>query len=352
MEKAVLVGIKFKNDDLPLNESLEELRQLALTSGAETIGVLMQNRAVPDKKYFIGRGKMEELKNLCETLSPDLIIMDQEVSASHIRNLEDSLGVKVIDRTELILDIFAQHAHTREGKLQVELAQSEFIMTRLSGRGVSFSRLGGGIGTRGPGETKLEVDRRRIRKKISDLKTEIDSISKNRNLLRQKRKSSQIKVGAIVGYTNSGKSTLLNSLARTNVLVEDKLFATLDPVTKRVYLPGNKVILLTDTVGFIQKLPHQLIDAFKATLEETTEADFLVHVVDASSPYMEDQIASVYKVLEEMGIIAKPILTLFNKIDICKPPKALLKKYDPAVFISAYYKTGFEELTKSLLKLL
>ena len=352
MEKAILVGIKLKNDEIPIEESLAELKQLAATSGAETVGTLTQNREVPDKKYFIGPGKMQELKTLCEATSAELAIIDHDVSASHIRNLENDLGIKVIDRTELILDIFAQHAHTREGKLQVELAQSEFIMTRLTGRGISLSRLGGGIGTRGPGETKLEMDRRRIKRKISDIKKELESVSMNRHLLREKRKSSRIKVGAIVGYTNSGKSTLLNSLARANVLVENKLFATLDPVTKRVYLPGGKVILLTDTVGFIQKLPHQLIDAFKATLEETIEADFLLHVVDASSPYMEDQITSVYKVLEEIGIITKPILTLFNKIDICKPPKALLKKYDPAVFISAYYKTGFEELTRSLLKLL
>lgn len=352
MEKAILVGVKLKTDQTPLNESLEELEQLASTSGAETVGSITQNRVMPDRKYFIGHGKMVELKALCETLAADLVIIDQEVSASHIRNLEDELGIKVIDRTELILDIFAQHAHSREGKLQVELAQSEFLSTRLIGHGMSLSRQGGGIGTRGPGETKLEVDRRRIRRKISELKDEIELISKSRHLSREKRQASRIKVGAIIGYTNSGKSTLLNSLAKTNVLAENKLFATLDPVTKRVYLPEGGVILLTDTVGFIQKLPHQLIDAFKATLEETIEADFLIHVVDASSKYMEDQISAVYKVLEEMQIINKPILTLFNKIDVCDPPKALLKKYDPAVFISAYYKTGFEELTKALVKLL
>jgi len=350
MEKTILAGIKFKGEKIPLNESLEELKQLARTSGAKISGILTQNREKPDNRYYIGEGKLEELKNLCAATSADLVIFDHEISPSQIRNLEDFLGIKVIDRTELILDIFAQHAHSREGVLQVELAQSEFQLTRLTGHGVSLSRLGGGIGTRGPGETKLEVDRRRIRRKISELKKELEAVKKNRRLLREKRKSSNVLTGAIVGYTNSGKSTLLNSLARANVLAEDKLFATLDPVTKRVYLPDGRIILLTDTVGFIQNLPHQLIDAFRATLEEVVEADFLIHVVDSSSPYMEDQIESVYKVLEEIGAITKNVLTVFNKIDKEKPPKNIIKKFDPSVCISALYRTGFEDLTKALLK--
>lgn len=351
MEKAILVSIKFKNEKTPLNESLEELKQLARTSGAQVMGNLSQNREKPDIKYFIGAGKLEELKDLCSTTEADLVIFDHEINPGQIRNLEDALGIKVIDRTELILDIFAQHARTREGVLQVNLAQAEFQMTRLVGHGISLSRLGGGIGTRGPGETKLEVDRRRIRAKISQLKKELEAVKKSRHLLREKRKASNILTGAIVGYTNSGKSTLLNSLARANVLTEDKLFATLDPVTKRVYLPDGRTILVTDTVGFIQNLPHQLIDAFRATLEEVIEADFLIHVVDSSSLYMEDQIEAVYQVLEEIGAITKNILTVFNKIDKVEPPKNILEKFDPSVCISALYRTGFEDLTTALVKL-
>lgn len=351
-EKAIIVGIKFKDEKFPLDESLEELKQLARTSGAQTIASITQTREKPDSKYFIGTGKVEELKNLVEEKNADIVIFDHEISPAQIRNLEDFLQTKVIDRTELILDIFALHAKSREGVLQVELAQAEFRLTRLVGFGVSLSRLGGGIGTRGPGETKLEMDRRQIRKKISELKRELEMVSKNRSILRARRKASNILTGAIIGYTNSGKSTLLNSLAKSNVLAEDKLFATLDPATKRVYLPGGLVVLLTDTVGFIQKLPHQLVDAFRATLEEVKEADFLVHVVDSSSKYMNDQIEAVYKVLEEMGIITKPIITVFNKVDKANPEKSLLKKFKPAVFVSALYKTGFLELSKSLLKLI
>ncbi|HTY13498.1 MAG TPA: GTPase HflX [Candidatus Omnitrophota bacterium] len=352
MEKALLVGVKLKNENIPLDESLSELQQLAKTSGARTIGTITQNREFPDPRYFLGKGKLNEVTRFCVENAPDLVIIDHEVSSTQIRNLEDSLGVKVIDRTELILDIFAQHAHTREGSLQVELAQSEFLLTRLTGHGVSLSRLGGGIGTRGPGETKLEMDRRRIRKKISELKDELASVARNRHLLREKRRSSRMSVGAIVGYTNAGKSTLLNSMARAGVKAEDMLFATLDPVTKRTYIQGGGVILLTDTVGFIQKLPHQLVEAFKATLEEVNEADFLLHVVDSSSPYMEDQIASVYKVLEEIGAISKPIITVFNKIDLVKPPKNYLKKFSPAVFISAETREGLDKLAGTILKLL
>ena len=352
MEKAILVGIKLKNEKIPLFESLEELKQLTRTSGADPLAQLTQNLEKPSVRTFIGEGKLAELKELVDLHDADLVIFDHEIAPSQLRNLEEALGVKVIDRTELILDIFAQHARSREGVLQVELAQSEFQLTRLTGYGTSLSRLGGGIGTRGPGETKLEVDRRRIRRKISELKEKLEAVKKSRSLLREKRRGSDIPVGAIIGYTNSGKSTLLNALARTNVLVEDKLFATLDPVTKRVYLPEGKVILMTDTVGFIQKLPHQLVDAFRATLEETVEADFLVHVVDCSASYMEDQIDAVYKVLEEIGIITKPILTVFNKVDLKQPSSDLLGKFAPSVAISALNKTGFEELMASLSKLI
>jgi GTP-binding protein HflX len=351
MEKAILVSIRLKKERIPLLESLTELKQLAATAGAQTIEVLTQQRDRPDPKYFIGEGKLLELKSLSSATQADLIIFDHEISASQARNLESALNLKVIDRTELILDIFAQHAQSREGALQVKLAQSEFMLTRLTGHGVALSRLGGGIGTRGPGETKLEMDRRRIRKNISLLKKELETVRKNRHLLREGRRASRVLTGVLVGYTNSGKSTLLNSLSRSHILAQDKLFSTLDPVTRRVYLPEGRVILLTDTVGFIQKLPHQLVDAFRATLEEVTEADLLLHVMDASSGYLEDQIAAVYTVLEELRVITKPILSVFNKMDKAGDParlKKLIKKYQPAVAVSALHKTGLEDLLKVL----
>lgn len=346
MEKAILVGIKFKSEKIPIEESLEELKQLARTAGAETIAVLTQQKEIPDRRYFIGKGKVEELKSLCHETKAELVIFDHDILPSQTLNLEEGLGIKVINRTELILDIFAQHAHSKEGKLQVELAQTEYRLTRLTGHGTELSRLGGGIGTRGPGETKLEVDRRKIRKDISNMKKELKNIEKSRRLLREKRKSSQLKSISLVGYTNSGKSTLLNALSDAHVLAEDKLFATLDPVTRRIYLPSGHIVLLTDTVGFIQKLPHSLISAFHATLEETIEADMLIHVVNASSQYFEDQIDAVYNVLEELKVYSKPILTVFNKMDLVQVrPKALfLEKYNPAVFISAAQKQGLDEL--------
>ena len=351
MEKALLVGIKFKSEKIPIEESLEELKQLAKTAGAETVGVLTQQKDFPDLKYFIGTGKLEELKALCEETQADLVVFDHDIFPSQTRNLEEALGVKVINRTELILDIFALHAHTKEGKLQVKLAQAEYGLTHLTGHGTELSRLGGGIGTRGPGETKLEVDRRKIRKDISDYKKELSKVQKSRGLLREKRKGSELKTISLVGYTNSGKSTLLNSLTNAKVLAENKLFATLDPVTRRIYLPTGQIALLTDTVGFIQKLPHTLISAFRATLEETIEADILLHVVDASSLYIQDQIDAVYNVLEELKAVSKPIITVFNKIDIVKDKEKieiLSDKYSPSVIISAYYNEGLDELLKLL----
>ena len=346
-EKAILVGIELSGQqNFSLTESLQELRRLALTAGAEPVGQLTQSRARPDLKFFIGTGKVEELRDLINSKDANLAIFDCALSPAQDRNLEEALGVKVIDRTELIIDIFAQHARSREGALQVELAQSNFLLTRLTGHGTMMSRLGGGIGTRGPGETKLEVDRRRIRKRIADLKKELDKVIKERTLRREMRRKSHLTSIALVGYTNSGKSTLLNTLSKADVLVEDQLFATLDPTTRRVYLPNHKVILLTDTVGFIQKLPHQLVAAFKATLEETTQADLLLHVVDASYPNFEDQIAAVYTVLEELDCAAKPIITVFNKIDQLKKdlPADLLKKYHPAITISALSGQNLDKL--------
>lgn len=349
-----MVGIKLNSEKIPLEESLAELDSLARTAGAAPVAVLTQARLKPDQKYFIGTGKVDELRALCGAQDADLIIFDHEVSPSQIRNLEETLGIKVIDRTELILDIFAQHARTREGVLQVELAQAEFTLSRLTGRYQMLSRLGGGIGTRGPGETKLEMDRRRIRKNISLLKKELEEVRKNRHLLREKRKSSQILTGALIGYTNAGKSTLLNALSHATIQTANQLFTTLDPVTRRIYLPEGKVVLLTDTVGFIQKLPHQLIDAFRATLEEVTEADFLVHVVDSSARYIEDQMTVVLNLLRELKAVNQPILTVFNKMDKLESPKQiekLLKKYQPAVCISALNKTGWEDWFKALAQL-
>ncbi|OGC04925.1 GTPase HflX [candidate division WOR-1 bacterium RIFOXYA12_FULL_43_27] len=347
-EKAILVGVKFKNDLLPLSESLEELKRLVYSSGAETIAVLTQTKERPDSKYFIGSGKLKELQELLQGENADLVIFDHELSPSQARNLEEELRIKIVDRTELILDIFAQHAHTAEGRLQVELAQLDFMQTHLVGHGVALSRLGGGIGTRGPGETKLETDRRIIRKRISLLKKEIEKLGKKREVLRTRRKASDLKVAALVGYTNSGKSTLLNTLTDAKVLTQDKLFATLDPVTRRFYLDG-KTILITDTVGFIQKLPHQLVDAFKSTLEETIEADLLLNVVDVSSSYAEHQIEAVNRILSELNVVATPMVYVFNKIDKesdeCKL-RELAAKYKPAVFISALNGKGLDDLLK------
>ncbi len=341
-EKAVLVGIELPREKL----FLAELARLTETAGAAVVGQFSQKRQHPDPKYFIGSGKLEELQAAITGRSADLVIFDHELSASQQRNLEDILQLKVIDRTELILDIFARHARSREGKLQVEMAQASFRMTRLTGHGVQMSRLGGGIGTRGPGETKLEVDRRAIRSRLAFLRTELEKIRKERKNKREKRRQGEIASATIVGYTNAGKSTLFNALTRAGVLVEDKLFATLDPVIRRLYLPSGHFILLTDTVGFIQKLPHQLITAFHATLEEVSDADILLHVVDISAADFESQISSVYNVLEELNAIAKPMLTILNKTDRASAAviAAAQKKYRPACAVSALEKQGLTEM--------
>jgi GTP-binding protein HflX len=344
-EKALLVGVEFPGNP-PLNFSLSELKGLAETAGATVVETLTQKRSRPDQKYFIGSGKLEELKSLVNTCGANLIVFDHELSPAQERNLEEALAIKIIDRTELILDIFAQHAKSREGRLQVELAQASFSLGRLTGHGVMLSRLGGGIGTRGPGESKLEYDRRRLRARISFLKEGIEQLRKERFLKREKRRHHQIPTAAIVGYTNAGKSTLFNGLTRAGVPAEDKLFATLDPTTRRLYLPSGKIILVTDTVGFIQKLPHSLVAAFKATLEEVGEANLLLHVVDASSPYFEPQINSVYQVLEELGCITKPMITVFNKIDRLKQelPEKILTKFQPCVTLCAFQKEALDKL--------
>ncbi|MBP2642237.1 MAG: hflX [Firmicutes bacterium] len=348
-ERALLVGVE-RRANWEVKDSLAELAQLAETAGAEVTDLTWQKRDRPDTTFFVGRGKVQEICELRQKNGANLIIFDDELSPAQQRNLEQAIGVKVIDRTALILDIFAQRASTHEGKLQVELAQLQYNLPRLGGQGLILSRLGGGIGTRGPGETKLEVDRRRIRSRITDISGEIEQIKKHRKLHRERRKESRIPSVALVGYTNAGKSTLLNTLSSAEVLAEDKLFATLDPTTRKIELPTGQSLLLTDTVGFIQKLPHQLVAAFRATLEEVVEADLLLHVVDASHPRYQEQSAAVYKVLDELGVKDKPIITVFNKAD--KLDDATVSKVSElpkSVAISALQNQGIEKFLNIIL---
>lgn len=349
-EKAVLVGIELKGDDPEQTTySFEELARLADTAGAVVLQQLFQRRNKPDPVTFLGRGKAGEVAVLCRDHDASLAIFDRELSAVQARNLEEITGVRIIDRTQLILDIFARRAKTREGKLQVELAQLNYLLPRLTGRGVEMSRLGGGIGTRGPGETRLEVDRRRIRKRIADLGAEIRELKKHRDLLRRSRREIPIPLVALVGYTNAGKSTILRKLTGAGVLVEDKLFATLDPTTRRVVLPNNEAILLTDTVGFIQNLPHHLVAAFRATLEEVVEADLLLHVVDASHPNADKQTEAVDRVLESLGAADKPFIMVYNKFDLLpNGTLPLAEKGRQSVALSAERGWGFEELLEAI----
>ena len=323
-------------------ESLDELASLAETAGAMVLTRVLQNRQRPDPATFIGSGKAEELALLCQTMEIDLAILDDELTGAQQRNLENLLGVRVIDRTALILDIFAQRAQSAEGKLQVELAQMKYRLPRLTGQGTVLSRLGGGIGTRGPGETQLEVDRRRIRRRIDDLEAQLRDIKRQRDLRRARReKTGQLTV-ALVGYTNAGKSTLLNALSGADVLVEDKLFATLDPVMRRVELPENRSALVVDTVGFIRKLPHQLVQAFRSTLEEALFADLLVVVSDLSSPNYAQQRATVFEVLDELGAADRPILEALNKADQANVT-GMIEPAD-AILISAKEGKGLDAL--------
>lgn len=351
-EKALLVGLEIKSHHqfLSADDSLAELELLANTAGLEVIATEKQKLDAPNPSTFIGKGKVEEIKVLSESLKADMIVFDEELSPRHFRELEKELGenIRVIDRTTLILDIFAQHAQTREGQLQVELAQYEYFLPRLTrawthlarqaGGGGGRSGSVGGVGLRGPGETQLEVDRRLIRNKITTLKDDIEKVRKHRNQYRQNRKRTQLPVVALVGYTNAGKSTLLNALTKSDVYVADKLFATLDPTTRRLELPGGHVVLVSDTVGFIQKLPTHLIAAFRATLEEITEADLLVHVVDISHIDAISQWRSVMATLKEIGAANIPMLTVLNKADLIKSGDDLYKKipeFEKALLISA-----------------
>lgn len=319
-ERAILVGIKTQEtrNILGVSEadiSMIELKELAQSAGAHVVASIIQSRESRDAAFYIGKGKVEELGILVQTNEADIVVFDEEISPSQQRNLEEALGVKVIDRTGLILDIFAQRARSREGKIQVELAQLEYNLPRLQGLGLVLSRLGGGIGTRGPGETKLETDKRHIRRKINTLKEQLKEIKKQRSLLRVERKRNRVPVAALVGYTNSGKSTLLNILCGADVYAENQLFATLDTTTRQLSLDDNGTVLVTDTVGFIRKLPHHLMDAFKSTLEEAVFADVLVIVADASDPYVENHIRIVDNILEELGAGQKPSIIALNKVD-------------------------------------
>lgn len=302
--------------DFSAEESLEELRSLALSAGAEIAGEFLQHRDRPDPATLIGRGKLEEIAGAAASVSADLLLFDHDLTASQQRNIENVVGTRVIDRTQLILDIFAKHARTREGQLQVELAQLEYLLPRLGGRGIEMSQLGGGIGTRGPGETQLETDRRKIHRRIRHVKEQIENVKRVRTQQRQRRESVPVAAVALVGYTNAGKSTLFNALTRADVLESPKMFATVDPTIRALSLPSRRKVLLSDTVGFIRNLPHTLVSAFRATLEEVQRASLILHVSDASSPLSAEQDAQVERVLKELEVESKPRLRVMNKIDL------------------------------------
>lgn len=350
-ERVILVGVELPGEE-SMEESLSELSELATTAGAETVGRVIQNREQVHPGTYVGKGKIEEIKDLLWELEATGIICDDELSPAQMKNLQDELNVKVMDRTLLILDIFAARASTSEGKIQVELAQLRYRSARLVGLRESLSRLGGGIGTRGPGEKKLETDRRLIRTRISALKAELAQVEKHRELIRGKRTRGNLKTAAIVGYTNAGKSTLLNTLTGAGILAEDKLFATLDPTTRVLELKDGQQILLTDTVGFIRKLPHHLVEAFKSTLEEAKYADYIIHVVDASNPQAELQMHTVYETLRELGATGKKIITLLNKQDQVQGEALRDFRADYTVKCSARTGEGLEELKDVLAKLL
>lgn len=328
---------------------MTELAELAETAGAEVVGMTVQGRANIHPGTYVGSGKLQEIRQMISDLQADGIICDDELSPAQLRNMEKELDCKVMDRTLVILDIFAARASTSEGKIQVELAQLRYRLSRLTGLGTSLSRLGGGIGTRGPGEKKLEMDRRLIKTRISQLKRELEEVRQHREVNRGQRSRNHTKVAAIVGYTNAGKSTLLNRLTGAGVLEEDKLFATLDPTTRKLKLDSGQEILLTDTVGFIRKLPHHLIEAFRSTLEEAKYADLIIHVVDASNPQREKQMQIVYETLQNLGVSGKKVITLFNKQDKLQEQEIMKDfKADYTLKISAATGTGLEQLKEIL----
>mgnify|MGYP003375680309 CR=1 FL=1 len=348
LERVVLAGVQtYDSEDTA--ESLLELEELTRTAGAVTVGSVMQSRESVHPATYLGKGKLEELKEMIYNLDATGVICDDELTPAQLNNLERELECKVMDRTMVILDIFAGRARTSEGKIQVELAQLKYRAARLVGMRASLSRLGGGIGTRGPGEKKLEMDRRLIHQRIGQLMEQLEEVQRHRTLIRTQREKSRTKVAAIVGYTNAGKSTLLNALTGAGVLEEDQLFATLDPTTRVLDLPGKQQILLTDTVGFIRKLPHHLIEAFKSTLEEAKYADIILHVVDASNPRKETHMHVVYDTLKQLGVENKKVITLFNKQDLCLDKEQLRDfQADHVLNISARTGEGLEKVKEIL----
>lgn len=351
-ERVILVGVSEQDGD-DAEDSLAELAELVKTAGASVAGTLIQKRELIHPGTYVGTGKVAEIAELLEHTGATGIVCDDELSPAQLKNLETMLNTKVMDRTLIILDIFAARAATSEGKIQVELAQLKYRLSRLTGLGRSMSRLGGGIGTRGPGEKKLEIDRRLINDRIAQLNRELKEVVKHREIARAKRERNAVPVVAIVGYTNAGKSTLLNHLTDAEVLEEDKLFATLDPTTRMLELEGHQQVLLTDTVGFIRKLPHHLIEAFKSTLEEAKYADYIIHVVDASNPQRDKQMYIVYETLDHLGVKNKKILTLFNKIDIRTDDDQLQDfRADHVLQISATENAGLDAVKDVLQEML
>ena len=350
-EKFILVGVETGKDRM--EESLTELEELLETAGGETVGRVIQNLESINKATYVGKGKVDEIRELAEELGADGIVCDDELSPAQLSNLKDELDIKVLDRTLVILDIFAAHAQTSEGKLQVEMAQLKYRSSRLTGLGKNLSRLGGGIGTRGPGESKLESDRRAIRERVSQLRSEIEKVESSRETLRKHRMSDGIPVIAIVGYTNAGKSTFLNKITDAGILSEDKLFATLDPTTRNLKIPDGEEVLFTDTVGFISKLPHNLVDAFKSTLEEAKYADLILHVADASNPEVDEQMKVVYRTLEELKVTGKPVVTFLNKQDKLEEERIIKDiKADAVVKGSAKTGEGIDELLSKITEIL
>ncbi len=352
-ERVVLCAVRSRPEEEP-DPLLEELAELAATAGAQVVGWVVQRRSHPDPVTYLGEGKAEELREYCHANEVTAVVCDDELTPLQARRLSDLLEVKVLDRTQLILDIFAQRARSREGKLQVELAQLRYLLPRLTGQGAQLSRLGGGIGTRGPGETKLETDRRRIRHRLAELRRELEEVRRHRRRQRQSRQARLTPVVALVGYTNAGKSTLLNALTGSEVSAADRLFETLDPTIRAAQLPSGGQVLLVDTVGFIRKLPHDLVAAFRATLEEVAEADALVHVLDVSEPGVEERAAAVEGVLAQLGAAEKPRLTALNKVDRLPPSEVerWRHRWAPSVAISARTGQGLDRLLAEVARLL
>ena len=346
-EYALLVSVDTGEFDAEV--SIDELEELAHTAGAEVVGKVIQKKEAPEKATFVGVGKLAEIIAFCEAQDVDLLIFDSELSPSQQRNLEKLTKVRVIDRTMLILDIFAARARTSEGKLQVELAQLKYSLPRLAGQGIALSRLGGGIGTRGPGETKLESDKRHIRRRIDKLQEELKALEKRRNQMRKRREKDGVQTVAIVGYTNAGKSTLMNALTNAGVLAENKLFATLDPTSRGLTLPDGRQVMLVDTVGLIRRLPHKLVEAFKSTLEEAAEATVILNVCDASDEHSAEHLEVTRKLLNELGCEGKPIISVMNKCDLVGDIYAM-PTFGKTVMISAKEQKGFDELLEAVLK--